>query len=100
MFEGFEKLPQFLQFCVGLGCCLGAIYAAYGAIKARKFFASTDREPTHSTLEEKMSEFRRTLYDRMERYGRAMDDRYDKLDERVRENETDVAQIKGKLGMG
>lgn len=96
MFDGFDKLPQFVQLCIGIGCVFGAAYAIIAAIKARKIFSPADRDQFEpgKDLRDLLSDSRKIVYDRMEMLFKRIDERYDGLEDRVRLNEQDIAVLK------
>lgn len=102
MFEGFDKLPQFLQLCIGIGCALGVAYMVVTSLKMRKFFSAEkveddkDLETEIAEIKQEFSISRRKIYERIEDFDKAIDLRYDGLQERVRQLEIAFAEFRGR----
>lgn len=100
MLEEFSKLPQFLQLCVGLGAALGAYFAVARGFKLRKIFANQDRDSgavTADYVQQQLQITRKGVYERQEKFGLEVDQRYDRLETRVRDTEVAHAGVKSDI---
>lgn len=81
--EFWDKLPVFIQLCVGLGTTLAVFYAGVQAVKKRKFFYTQQNDAP--IFNPQLSEPRRLIYEHIEECGR-------RIDQRVDENKEDINQ--------
>ena len=94
MLDLYNSLPQFIQLCIGMAVLVVLVYGGVQAVKMRRLFTSAAVEPT---FDDKLATTRKTLYDKMEALSRRHDDMIDKLEERIRLTENELAGLKGQI---